>query len=363
MTELEILKLQYLPRLVNGHLGDPGLMVELTKTGGRVLFDAGSLHDVSRKELLKVQALFVSHTHVDHFIGFDQLLRVNIPMFRTLQVIGPKGITANVAGKLSGYLWNLLDKDQIKIIVHEYTGPTDVKSALLSNTFNFEPQMISTNDPGSDFRGKDSDGTEVFRLPDGSTVSPVILDHGTPSLGFKMSTPPRWQVQPNKIDQLGLNPGPWLGLLQKHMHKQVPEIIDDFNGTGFSSKELADHCLTLVPSTSIAYLTDFGFSETNLKALKNSWKRVTSVVCETSFQDKDRDRALKTSHLSTIQAALIAGYLEADELIPFHISSLYGTNQEASMKECLENFHHYKGLSPEELEQEISTELQRDLSQ
>ena len=357
MTELEILKHQYSSRLVNGHLGDPGLMVELIKTGGRVLFDAGSLHGVSRKELLKVQALFVSHTHVDHFIGFDQLLRVNIPLFRTLHVIGPKDITANVEGKLRGYLWNLLNKDQIKIIVHEYNGPKDIKSVLLSNTFDFRPQMISNSEPDSDFRWKD----QVFKLPDGGTVSPVILDHGTPSLGFRMSSPPRWQALPKKIDELGLNPGPWVGLLQKHLHKETPENIDDFYGTGFSSKELAEQCLTSVPSASVAYLTDFGFSESNLKALKGAWGKVTSIVCETSFQDKDRDRALKTSHLSTIQAALIAAYLEADELVPFHISSLYGSNQDSSMRECLENFQRYAGLSPDELDREIATELGRGL--
>ena len=59
----------FLPRLVNGPFGDPGLFVPLTFQKRALLFDLGDLSRLSPGDLLKTSHVFVSHTHMDHFAG------------------------------------------------------------------------------------------------------------------------------------------------------------------------------------------------------------------------------------------------------------------------------------------------------
>ncbi|MEE9185493.1 MAG: hypothetical protein V3U81_00590 [Candidatus Binatia bacterium] len=93
----------FLPRLVNGPFDDPALFVGFRYERRALLFDLGHIESLTTREILKLTDVFVSHTHMDHFIGFDTLLRCSLNRKSKIRIFGPKGIIENIKGKLAGY--------------------------------------------------------------------------------------------------------------------------------------------------------------------------------------------------------------------------------------------------------------------
>jgi ribonuclease Z len=84
------------PTLVNGRSGDPGLYVETLFEKRAVLFDLGDISILSPRKIHRLGHVFVSHAHIDHFIGFDRLLRVLVGREKTIGLYGPNGFIEHV---------------------------------------------------------------------------------------------------------------------------------------------------------------------------------------------------------------------------------------------------------------------------
>ncbi|HUE29995.1 MAG TPA: MBL fold metallo-hydrolase, partial [Verrucomicrobiae bacterium] len=116
------MKTTFRPRLLNGQTGDPALLVSMRWQGRALLVDLGRIDRTPAATLIPIEAVFVSHTHMDHFMGFDQLLRLFLARDATLRLYGPAGLADCVAGKLAGYTWNLTDEYGFAVEVTEIGG-------------------------------------------------------------------------------------------------------------------------------------------------------------------------------------------------------------------------------------------------
>jgi ribonuclease Z len=114
------------PRLVNGRFGDPALFVQIAHEREALLFDLGELTKLSSRDLLRVRTVGVSHMHIDHLIGFDALLRVNVGRHVTITLFGPRAFADCVGHKLQGYAWDLVDRyaTELTFEVAELVTPT-----------------------------------------------------------------------------------------------------------------------------------------------------------------------------------------------------------------------------------------------
>jgi len=90
-----------MPQLVNPAFGDPGLYVDFRNEKRALLFDIGDIGSLAPRKLLRLSHVFVSHTHMDHFMGFDALLRVSLGRDVAVRLFGPPGFVDQVAHKLA----------------------------------------------------------------------------------------------------------------------------------------------------------------------------------------------------------------------------------------------------------------------
>ena len=193
------------PRLVNGRFGDPAIFVDRLFDRSALLFDLGDLSALSTRDLLRVT--HVSHMHMDHFIGFDALLRVHVGRAKRITIAGPAGIDERVGRKLAGYEWDLVDsyEDDLVFDVIEILAPNRVQRQTfrLKNMFTVEPfDLVEISD------GIIIDTRDFL-------VSAAILQHHGASIGYSVAEPLHVNVWRNKVQERGLALGPWLKPLKQ----------------------------------------------------------------------------------------------------------------------------------------------------
>jgi len=107
--------------LVNRSFGDPGIYIDLKFERRAILFDIGDITVLPTRKLLRISDVFVSHTHMDHFCGFDHMLRVCLGRDTGVRMYGPPGFIAQLEHKLAAYTWNLVDNyaTDFVVVAHE----------------------------------------------------------------------------------------------------------------------------------------------------------------------------------------------------------------------------------------------------
>jgi ribonuclease Z len=349
-------------RFINDLTGDPGLLMHCQRTGEVVLFDLGSLEQVPPKEILKTKRICVTHTHLDHFIGFDRILRLHIRHGRPIEICGPPGIARNVQGKLHGYHWNLLEPDQIQFIIREIDPEGVVKSFQLSNNDGFTLHSSTNAMPIASAQIRPLPVTPaafLTNLEDGSRIEAVCLDHGTPSVGYVCQSNMRFQVKQTELAALNLKPGPWIGALQALTANGEYDKTLVVGEKTWTVSELAAEILSYHAPRAIGYLSDLLFSWANLERIKGLMQDVECLVCESNYAEVDFLKAFDKKHLTAKQAALIAAYIGAGELRVFHISKIYKQNPQAVVQDAAQYFQTFRTFSEQAIVEEIHREILR----
>jgi len=310
----------FIPRLVNPPFGDPGLYVGLRHQGRAMQFDLGRVDRLPAAALVKLSHVFVSHTHMDHFIGFDHLLRIVLARELHIEVFGPPGIIANVRGKLAGYTWNLIDSYPFTLTVHE-VSPERIESVFLPARTAFTPEPRGTRP----FVGV------LVDTPD-HTVTAAHLDHRIPCLGFALTEKTRLNVRPERLADLGIPPGRWLNRLKDAVRAEQPDdtpICAEWRDGAavrtatFTLGTLRERLLVETRGQKIAYVVDTLFSRANLARISELARGADVFFCESLFLDADRDQASKRYHLTARQAGSLARAAGVTRLETFHFSSRY----------------------------------------
>jgi ribonuclease Z len=312
--------------LINGTYGDPGLYVLHQKSGHAVLFDCGDLRALEKRLLLKVKVLCISHAHLDHFIGFDQLIRCQLPHGIDITVCGPEGIAQKVQAKLRGYEWNLIDPKQIQVRVIELNASGQCKEfAIYSDQalIHLQQQPWRSCDSMCFGPTPPTPCQRMIEVDKYFAIDAVVCDHFCPSLSFALQLGEHFKVDMEQVESLGLSPGPWIKELQSNFHQVDQDQTIVIDGKSQKAQELKAAILTSRFPRPLAYVTDILFSEDNLARLKNLLLGVDTFWCETNYADQDAAKAQQKAHLTTKQAASIARQSGCLTLKTFHFSKIY----------------------------------------
>lgn len=302
--------------LVNGPFQDPALYVALKWQGDAVLFDLGRIDRLNPAHCLRLSHVCVSHTHMDHFMGFDQLLRLTLPRDRALTFSGPPGLIANIAGKLAGYTWNLTESYTLSLLVVERHPDRLVRSRFRASTsFTEEPLADVPCAPGTLV------DTPAFR------IETTTLDHRIPCLAFCVSEPRHVNVRSDVLAARGLRPGRWLAALKEAVRTGDDDLPIAVEGTdGATTMRAGDIRRDLVieqPGQRIAYVVDTRFDPVSAARVTALARNADVFYCEARFLHVDRDEADKRHHLTARHAGFLARAAGVRRLEVFHFSPRY----------------------------------------
>lgn len=184
------------PALVNGRSGDPALYIETLFEKRTIMLDLGDITNLSPRKIQRLEHVFISHAHIDHFIGFDRLLRVLVGREKKIWLYGPNGFIEQVYHKLAAYRWNLFDRFTVDLTfaVTEIDVDLTTRAAHLRLKSGFAIESAGG--------GPLVDG--VLYAEPSFRVTAAVLEHRTPCLAFAVQETAHVNVWKNQLTKLGL---------------------------------------------------------------------------------------------------------------------------------------------------------------
>ena len=236
----------------------------------------------------RIEAVFISHLHGDHYLGLMGLL-FSMHLNRRqndLHLFAFKGLSEIILLQLKHSRSSL----HFKIIFHE----------------------LKENIP------------EIIYSSEKITVETVPLIHKIPCNGFLFREKPKQR----KINKEKLPPD----ILIQHIAllKQGLDVVDDSGRIRYRNEE---YTLPPRPSRSYAYCSDTAFHD----GLCPQINGVDILYHEATFLTADQEKANETKHSTAREAALIASKAHVGKLIIGHFSARYHS-PEVLLEEAVQTF-------------------------
>lgn len=307
------------PTFFAGLLDDPILLLRTRSSGRNLLFDCGQIHHLAKRIFTPLDAVFVSHAHMDHWMGIDAVIRHLIVANRTIDLFGPAGLADRMEHKLNGYDWNLMEDYWCSFRVHE------IHDDHIRRSFFPGPEGFRRHAEEPLARVDQT----IYRTPQ-LEVRAVICDHRLDSLIFRIQERPAYLIDRDKLAGLGLSPGPWLGELQKyHLADGAVPASRKLYQKAEQALQVADPDALLQalikpqPGLSIGYVSDIGFTAENRERIIALLEGVDLLACECTYLSAEQERARVASHLCVTDVNLLLQDLRPAFFVPMHLSRTY----------------------------------------
>ena len=266
---------------------DRGLPANLIEFNGeRLLFDCGegTQRTLMSKKLgiMKIDKVFISHWHADHFSGL-------LGLIQTMELEGRERPL---------YIY----------------GPP--------RTEEFTERILDTGyfNRSYDIFAEDLvEGDEI--VGENYKIKPFEVDHGVNALGFSFEEESSKKANKKKMKELGLTNSPKIGKL-----KQGETI--NWEGEEIRPEEVIEE----MPGRKVVYSGDTAKSENLIQNAEDADLLIHEATC---LHEMIEDRK---GHTSALQAAEVAKEASVEKLILTHFSRRYRNNEQVLLEEASEEF-------------------------
>ncbi|MGG7470845.1 MBL fold metallo-hydrolase [Chryseobacterium arthrosphaerae] len=300
---------------------DISILIKVPNSGKHYLCDCGEASLLTVKEVQSVSALFISHTHIDHFSNFDGIFRHQIGSGEKVVICGPANIHRQVEARLKSYTWNLIDEKAIEYDIREIISKEEI------NVYTLRPPHWNL----------EFVKTQNFLYEDEYVnVDFAVLDHKTDSVAYLFKE--KDSVTFNE-DASGFRKGKWISELKAAFENNDPNKEIEIGETVYKAEELYS-LLTRNPGFKLGVIMDHAASEENYEKIKAVFEEADLVYIESFYKDSDQDFAELNYHSFASASGKIMNECKVKEAIPIHFSRRYTeTDQEEIETAFYKAFH------------------------
>lgn len=290
------------------------------------LCDCGYASQLSVKDCRDTNALFISHTHIDHFINFDHILRHQLGLGRKIVICGPAGLAENVQHKIKGFTWNLLIEDHPENTSYEIREIHDKQQIaiyqLKAPKWELE-QVKSYQDP-------------VIYKTEAFQVRYATLNHGIDTIAYLFEEPSKIKMNLKNCAYKG---GKWVAELKNAYEQEETEMLINVHGEEVLSTDLFQYIET-VAGYKLGYIMDHLGDKDNHDRIIALFNGADEVYIEAYYAAKDLELAIKNNHSTAQLSGQVARLAKVKKVVPAHFSRRYsdGEEHEQLLKECFDAF-------------------------
>lgn len=289
---------------------DISILIRLDNHPWNYLCECGDARALSVKEVQNSNAIFISHTHIDHFVNFDAVIRHQIGIERRVVICGPLGIAKQVQSKIMSYTWNLISAGAITYEIREMRADNEIVIFEIAPPI-WELREIKTVD------------NNILFTENTFEVKGVLLDHKTPTLAYKFSEKDSLKFD---IQSSGFKGGKWVKELKGAYENQQGETVIEIEGNNYKAKQLF-HLLTIQIGDSVGIIMDHAANPENHAKIKAHFEGCRKVMVECFYKDADKKNAIANFHSYASISGKIMKEANIKEAVPVHFSRKYNAEE------------------------------------
>lgn len=289
---------------------DISILIKLDNHSESYLCDCGDASELTVKDCQNTAVIFISHTHIDHFINFDTILRHQLGIGKKIIICGPKGITQQVQSKIKGYNWNLIEANSISYEVREIIDESTIQRAIIKPP-NWAIETLPNLPDNIPYQN------ERFQ------VTFTILDHKIPSIAYAFKEKDTVKID---LTNAAFKGGSWVRDLKTAYESGDSNQIIHISQAPFLAKNLY-HLLSIKQGDTLGVIMDHAANAANHQKIYQHFQNFNKVFIESYHLTEDIAQATLNFHSYATASSQIMRRCQVKEAIPIHFSRRYDVQE------------------------------------